>query len=256
MKKTIYFILVLYSVLFLLLLLCRGQRSVRLVCRDRAEYSWSPRSMRPSRPQSMQRRIRTRCLCRKEPIMRTSSTRGKGIVVTSRYVSTKDWQTVVNTIIDGSTATDKDNASTVQLMNAEDSTTVLDGFTITGGTGTRWVFGSNTPQEGGGIILGYSSATIRNNIIRNNVTRTSAGVITGGGGGISSMYGNPTICNNVIVFESLGICRWNRAQLFARKGQEQHHLSQRDHGPVRRRRNDDLAGTAEWRYRGEQHDRE
>ncbi|RPH38074.1 T9SS C-terminal target domain-containing protein, partial [bacterium] len=132
-----------------------------------------------------------------------------------RYVSTKDWETVVNTIIDGSTAIDKNNASTVQFMNAEDSTAVLEGFTITGGTGTRWVFGSNTPQEGGGIILGYSSAIIRNNIIRNNMTRTAAGVITGGGGGISSMYGNPTIFNNVIISNTSGyaggiVLNWSR----------------------------------------------
>jgi hypothetical protein len=141
--------------------------------------------------------------------------KGKGIVVTSRYGATKDWETVVNTIVDGSTATDKNNASTVQFMNAEDSTAVLDGFTITGGTGTRWVFGANTPQEGGGIILAYSSAIIRNNIIRNNMSRTAAGAITGGGGGISSMYGNPTICNNVIVSNTSGyaggiVLNWSR----------------------------------------------
>jgi hypothetical protein len=127
--------------------------------------------------------------------------KGKGIVVTSRYFITKDWQTVKNTIIDGSTAIDNDNASTVQFMNSEDSTAVLDGFTITGGRGTRYTmpFGP-VAQFGAGIILHNSSASIRNNyIINNNVLPA-----TGGGGGIGSMYSNPTIYNNVIASNSGG----------------------------------------------------
>jgi L-ascorbate metabolism protein UlaG (beta-lactamase superfamily) len=130
--------------------------------------------------------------------------RGKGIVVTSKYFMTQDWQTVNNTIIDGSTCVNKDSASTVQFLNNEDSTSVLDGFTITGGTGIRWMFGSTAGVEGGGIILSYSSAIIKNNIVSHNITRSSAGDISGGGGGISSMYGNPTIYNNVISSNTSG----------------------------------------------------
>ena len=142
----------------------------------------------------------------------------KKIVVTSRYYITQDWQTVQNTIIDGSTAVDKNNASTVTILNGLDSTTVLDGFTITGGTGTLWIYGANRPQEGGGIILNLSSAIIRNNIITNNMTRTSAGVITGGGGGISSLYSNPTIYNNVIVSNTSGyaggvVLNWSKGKI-------------------------------------------
>jgi hypothetical protein len=127
--------------------------------------------------------------------------KGKGIVVTSRYFITKDWQTVMNTIIDGSTAIDDNNASTVQFMNSEDSTAVLDGFTITGGRGTRYTmpFGS-VNQFGAGIILNNSSATIRNNYIMNNNVLPAYG----GGGGIGSMYSNPTIYNNVIASNSGG----------------------------------------------------
>ena len=143
---------------------------------------------------------------------------GKGIVVTSRYCSTHDWQTVRNTIIDGSKAADKNFGSTVQFLSGEDSTAALNGFTITGGSGTKWVFGTNTPQEGGGVVLCYSSANITNNIITENTIRTAAGTISGGGGGISTLYGNPTICGNVIVSNLSGyaggvVLNWSRGKI-------------------------------------------
>jgi hypothetical protein len=126
---------------------------------------------------------------------------GKGIVVASNYMYTKNWQTVQNTIINGSTCTNKDTASTVQFLDKEDSTAVLDGFTITGGTGTRYTmpFGPIV-QHGAGIILNRSSAIIRNNIIINNILTSVSGKGKGGGGGIGSLYSNPTISNNLIAF--------------------------------------------------------
>jgi hypothetical protein len=133
---------------------------------------------------------------------------GKGIVVTSNYYKTKNWQTVFNTIIDGSTSLNKDTASTVQFLWREDSTAVLDGFTIRGGTGTKYMFpygtGTYAYQEGAGIILHYSSAVIRNNFITNNVMTPIGSTANGGGGGIASMYGNPNIYNNIIVNNTSG----------------------------------------------------
>jgi hypothetical protein len=86
--------------------------------------------------------------------------KGKGIVVTSRFFITRNWETVAATIIDGSTSSNKDTASTVQFLDREDSTAVLDGFTVTGGTGTRYLFpfgtGKTKVQEGAGIILDYN----------------------------------------------------------------------------------------------------
>ncbi|RPI00606.1 MAG: hypothetical protein EHM64_16925, partial [Ignavibacteriae bacterium] len=110
---------------------------------------------------------------------------GKGIVVTSKFYLTKNWQTVFQTIIDGSSAPNKDTASTVQFLWKEDSTAVLDGFTIRGGTGTKYMFpfgtGSTAYQEGAGIVLHYSSAVIKHNfIINNTVTPASAGSRNGG----------------------------------------------------------------------------
>jgi hypothetical protein len=133
--------------------------------------------------------------------------KGKGIVVASLFIRTKDAQTIANTIIDGSRAADKDSASTVRFLNREDSTAVLEGFTVTGGTGTRYTFDTgNTAQEGAGIIISHGKAVVRNNLICGNVTRPKSAftTISGGGGGISTMYGNPTVCNNVIASNQAG----------------------------------------------------
>jgi hypothetical protein len=143
--------------------------------------------------------------------------KGKGVVVTSRYFITKDWQTVFSTVIDGSTCANKDTASTVLFLESEDSTAVLDGFTITGGTGTRHI-GVMTVQEGAGIFLSYSSAIIRNNYIVKNTIMPQAGVNNGGGGGISSYYGNPGIYNNIIVSNTAGyaggiVLNWSRGKI-------------------------------------------
>jgi hypothetical protein len=128
---------------------------------------------------------------------------GKGVVLTSRYYMTHDWHTIFNTIIDGSTSPNKDTASTVQFLWSEDSTAVINGFTIRGGTGTLYKFpygtGTAQYQEGAGIILHYSSAIITNNyIMKNTVVPGRSGTASGGGGGIASMYGNPSIYNNII----------------------------------------------------------
>lgn len=124
---------------------------------------------------------------------------GKGILITSNFIYTKNSETIINTIINGSRATDPASGSVVSFLAKEDSSSILQGFTITGGSGTKYAVGSNAYQEGGGIILSYSSATIRYNIIRNNITVPVGGAAGGGGGGISSMYGNPNIYNNVIM---------------------------------------------------------
>ncbi len=125
--------------------------------------------------------------------------RGKSIVVTSRYLLTQNPQTILQTIIDGRNASNLDSASTVLFVSGEDSASVLQGFTITGGSGSKYVFsGMGAYQEGGGIMLSGSSATIRDNVILRNRVKGAGVIADGGGGGISSMYGNPTIVNNIV----------------------------------------------------------
>ena len=93
-----------------------------------------------------------------------------------------------NTIIDGSQPVSTDTGSCVLLISSEDSLTVLEGFTLTNGTGTP----ISGYIEGGGVLMDKSSAVIRNNIITDNI-------VAAGGGGIAAWNGNPSILNNVII---------------------------------------------------------
>jgi hypothetical protein len=88
------------------------------------------------------------------------------------------------------------------IISGEDSTAVLQGFTLTGGKGTSWLdeHGAGTYVEGGGILITLSSPTIKNNLIINNEAINSpVGTISAGGGAIRCGDGSPRILNNVII---------------------------------------------------------
>ena len=61
--------------------------------------------------------------------------RGHKIVLTSLYYLNKDTSFIKSTIINGSQPSNPDTASCVIINSGEDSTTVLQGFTLTGGGG-------------------------------------------------------------------------------------------------------------------------
>jgi hypothetical protein len=127
--------------------------------------------------------------------------RGKNIVVTSRYYLTLDPYTVTSTVINGSTPLNPDTASCVIITSGEDSTTVLQGFSITGGTGTKWQdeHGAGRYREGGGILVQYSSPVIRDNIILNNQVIDVNGVISTGGGGVRIGDSYVRFYNNIVM---------------------------------------------------------
>ncbi len=129
---------------------------------------------------------------------------GKNIVLCSNFATTGDPNYITTTIINGSLPTYEDTASCVLIVSGEDSTAVLQGFTITGGAGTRWEDEHNLNYwytEGGGILIQYSSPTIKNNIITGNeATNKPVGTTSAGGGAIRSGDGNPHILNNVISY--------------------------------------------------------
>ena len=132
--------------------------------------------------------------------------KGKGIVVASQFLRTRNAADIDRTIIDGSRPSHPDTGTVVRFVNQEDSSAVLEGFTITGGTGTIWLDAKDLAyfREGGGILCELASPTIRHNYIVNNVaTATTKNVkgdslLSAGGGAIRCGYSEPTITNNVI----------------------------------------------------------
>jgi hypothetical protein len=122
---------------------------------------------------------------------------GKAITLASHFLIDGDTNHINNTIIDGSQPSNPDDASVVKFITGEDTTSVLCGFTITGGTGM--VEPSYGARIGGGIVGYYATGKIiHNKIIGNSVTSTS----DAWGGGISiylsSGLGWVVIENNTI----------------------------------------------------------
>lgn len=127
--------------------------------------------------------------------------RGKKIVLTSQYYQTLNPATIMATVIDGNSPVNPDSASCVIFCSGEDSTTVLQGFAITRGSGTKWndEHGAGVYREGGGILVALASPVIQNNIIYNNACSNMAGVLSTGGGGLRIGDCYIRLYNNVIM---------------------------------------------------------
>lgn len=126
---------------------------------------------------------------------------GKGIVVASEYLLTRDPGAIARTIIDGSRPRHPDSASVVMMVEQEDTSAKLSGFTLTGGTGTVWTDARQKAlyREGGGVLCELGSPVIEHNIIEGNeAVRVGPGILSAGGGGIRCGYAEPIIRNNVI----------------------------------------------------------
>ena len=108
--------------------------------------------------------------------------RGKAIVLASWYLINGDTTHVENTVIDGSRPSDPDSGSVVYLIDGEDTTSVLCGFTIRGGTGTEWKQGYSRPRVGGGIFCLESGARV----VRNIIARNRVIALTAAGGGLAA----------------------------------------------------------------------
>ncbi len=126
---------------------------------------------------------------------------GKGIVVGSEYLLSRDPAIIARTIIDGSRPRHPDTASVVLMIDQEDTSAVLIGFTLTGGGGTVWTDARQKAlyREGGGVLCELGSPVIEHNIIEGNeAVRAGPGILSAGGGGIRSGYAEPIIRHNVI----------------------------------------------------------
>ncbi|MFA5831885.1 MAG: ATP-binding protein [Bacteroidota bacterium] len=115
----------------------------------------------------------------------------KNIVVASRFILDRNRSHIEQTIIDGSKPTDTFNASVVRIQGNTDTTCVLMGFTLRGGTGTyNYIVENNvgTPWiSGGGICILNAGARIAHNFISANILSTRIGNNFTFGGGISTI---------------------------------------------------------------------
>jgi len=103
---------------------------------------------------------------------------GKAITVASHFMTEGDTNHINNTIIDGSQPTNPDYGSVVTFITAEDTTSILCGFTIANGTGTY--FPIDDFRGGGGIVCYLATATITRNRIINNECISNNNVAGGG----------------------------------------------------------------------------
>jgi hypothetical protein len=123
--------------------------------------------------------------------------KGKAITVASHFWMDGDTSHISATIINGSQRSHPDSGSVVYFISGEDTTSVLYGLTITGGTGTvAFAGGPNLARVGGGIFINNSNAKISDNIIFNNTVADSFGVI---GGGLTVF---PPFSNTFVIVEN------------------------------------------------------
>ena len=113
--------------------------------------------------------------------------KGKAITVASHYFVDGDTSHISNTIIDGSSPSNADSGSVVFFISGEDTTSILFGFTITGGTGTiaktHWQGVDYYDRAGGGILCYNSGANIaQNRIVNNHITHNKSS----SGGGVAA----------------------------------------------------------------------
>jgi len=115
------------------------------------------------------------------------------IVVASQYLMDNDPTHIDNTIIDGSSPTDPDRASVVDMTLVTDTLSVICGFTIQGGAGTLNLGnGVDDVRIGGGINI--LAGKVIHNIIRENIIEGPYLII---GAGIS--YGSPIGSGNLVI---------------------------------------------------------
>jgi hypothetical protein len=126
---------------------------------------------------------------------------GKAILVASEFLMDGDTNHISSTVINGRQPVDPDFGSVVTFRSGEDTTSVLCGFTITGGSGT--IEPSVNYKMGGGVQIAFSGAKLLNNIIEDNIVSSNSVAYGGGiqaGGPIGKLpwvvMRNNTIRNN------------------------------------------------------------
>ncbi len=118
----------------------------------------------------------------------------KNIVLASRFILDGDSLHILRTVIDGSKPRDKHFGSTILVKGSTDTSCVILGLTIQGGTGMRALIWMDTPvvywMVGGGICVERSGVRIAHNRIIRNVVRGTETTVSGYGGGIGCFEPN------------------------------------------------------------------
>jgi hypothetical protein len=97
------------------------------------------------------------------------------------------------TVIDGSEPAHPDSGSVVVFVHGEGPRTVLEGFTVRGGSGTRTI---ENRMKGGGVYCGNgSSPSVCGNIIESNIV---SGIGSEGGGIACESYSSPVLDRNIV----------------------------------------------------------
>ena len=118
---------------------------------------------------------------------------GKNILVSSLFIINNDSSFIELTTIDG------DEITSVVIFNSnEDSSSILNGFTIRGGLGylADPDGDGDSYSYGGGVYCEFSSPTLSNLIIKENASPD------GGGGGIFCYDADPIITNSTVIQNS------------------------------------------------------
>jgi hypothetical protein len=148
--------------------------------------------------------------------------RGKAIIVASLYLVDGDTSHIEQTVIDGSQPSNPDSGSVVYFISGEDTSSVLYGFTITGGSGTLRPFGNSIYRDGGGIYCLFSGGKIEQNAIINNAVVVRDSATAGGIFGVLLNDENLIIRNNIIAsntVDSDGV--WGGGMYIYASGQSQ-----------------------------------
>ncbi len=129
------------------------------------------------------------------------SFRNKTLVLASDYLASGDVNDIRTTIINGSQPTYPDTGSVVIMPGGQTGTTLLAGFTITGGTGTIWrdVSDNLLYREGGGILVEGGNPRIERNMIIDNAADFYPGN-SAGGGAIRVGFGAASLVGNLIAY--------------------------------------------------------
>lgn len=123
--------------------------------------------------------------------------KGKAVTVASYFLMDSDTTHINATVINGSQPSDPNKDSVVSFSSGEDTTSVICGFTITGGTG--WYYNSGN-RVGGGIACINSGARIyKNKVVFNKVNHIENCF----GGGIGYWPQTNSIARYVIVEDNV-----------------------------------------------------